>query len=132
VAGVDEIDRQFPHVSGFGQSCHCCSLLLERPRLGAYRRLVSPVIRTIHARVVPSISSIQEDTMSRIHRTIAAAALVALTSIGVLVGTVGTASAAGGPAVCNDFGRILIYYVEVGDQATALALFDNMIAMGCT
>jgi hypothetical protein len=70
--------------------------------------------------------------MSRIHRTIAAAALVALTSIGAMVGTVGTASAAGGPAGCNDFGRILIYYVEVGDQATALALFDNMIAMGCT
>ncbi|HEY1295669.1 MAG TPA: hypothetical protein VGJ60_21530 [Chloroflexota bacterium] len=60
-------------------------------------------------------------------------ALVALTSIGVMVGTVGTASAAGGPAVCNDFGRILIYYVDVAnDQATASALFDNMIAMGCT
>jgi hypothetical protein len=55
-----------------------------------------------------------------------------MTSVSVLLGTAGTASAVGGPAVCNDFGRILIYYVEVGDQATALALFDNMIAMGCT
>jgi hypothetical protein len=27
--------------------------------------------------------------------------------------------------------RPVIYYVEVGDQATALAVFDNMIAMGC-
>jgi hypothetical protein len=58
------------------------------------------------------------------------AALVALTSLSVLVGTVGTASAAD-RGVCNDFGRMVIYYAEVGDQATAVAVFDNMIAMGC-
>ena len=68
--------------------------------------------------------------MLRLRKFLPTTALVALTSISVLVGTVGTASAAG-PAVCNDFGRMVIYYVEVGDQATALAVFDNMIAMGC-
>ena len=68
--------------------------------------------------------------MLRLGKFLPTTALVALTSISVLAGTVGTASAAG-PAVCNDFGRMVIYYVEVGDQATALAVFDNMIAMGC-
>jgi hypothetical protein len=68
--------------------------------------------------------------MLRLRKFLPTTALVALTSISVLVGTVGTASAAG-PAVCNDFGRMVIYYVDVGDQATALAVFDNMIAMGC-
>lgn len=69
--------------------------------------------------------------MLRLRKFLPTTALVALASVSALVGTVGTASAAGGPAVCNDFGKILIYYVDVGDQATALALFDNMIAMGC-
>ena len=71
----------------------------------------------------------QEYALSRSHAKIATAVLVALTSIGVLVGTAGTASAS--PAACGDFFKILLYYVEVGDQPTALALFDNMIAMGC-
>jgi hypothetical protein len=61
--------------------------------------------------------------------TIAAAAFVAMTSIGLVVGTAGTASAAN-PA-CGDFFKILVYYAEIGDQATARALFDNMVDMGC-
>jgi hypothetical protein len=69
--------------------------------------------------------------MSRIRTTVAAAALVALTAVGVSVGTAGTASAATDPGVCNDGIRLLIHYVDVGDQATASALFDTLIAMGC-
>jgi len=68
--------------------------------------------------------------MLRLRNLLPTTALVALASVSVLVGTAATASAAG-PAVCNDFGRMVIYYVEVGDQATASAVFDNMIAMGC-
>ena len=68
--------------------------------------------------------------MLRFRKFLPTTALVAVTSIGVMIGTVGTASASG-PAVCNDFGRMVIIYVELGDQATASAVFDNMIAMGC-
>jgi hypothetical protein len=70
----------------------------------------------------------QANTTSRTRATIATAAFVALSSLGVLVGTADIASA--NPA-CGDFFKILVHYVESGDQATASALFDNMVAMGC-
>ena len=67
--------------------------------------------------------------MLRLRTFVPTAALVALMSIGLSVGTAGPASA--GPASCGDFFKILAYYESVGDQTTAGALFDNMKAHGC-
>jgi hypothetical protein len=67
--------------------------------------------------------------MLRLRKLLPTAALVGLMSVGLAVGTAGTASA--GPASCGDFFKILAYYESVGDQATAGALFDNMKAHGC-
>jgi len=69
--------------------------------------------------------------MSRIRTTIAAAVLVALTTIGVTLGMAGPASASADPGVCNDGVTLVIYYVGIGDQATASALMDTLAAMGC-
>jgi hypothetical protein len=32
---------------------------------------------------------------------------------------------------CQMFLRLVVHYVEAGDQATALALFDNLHQQGC-
>ena len=58
-----------------------------------------------------------------------AAAIVAATFIGVTVSTASPAAASGG--ACNDFAKILDYYLSVGDQTTADALFVNMVNAGC-
>jgi hypothetical protein len=67
--------------------------------------------------------------MLRLRKLLPTAAVVGLLSLGLSVGTAGTASA--GPASCGDFFKILVYYESVGDQATARALFDNMKDHGC-
>jgi hypothetical protein len=66
----------------------------------------------------------------RIAKIGAAAAIVATTFLGVTVIT-SSPAAASMPAACNDFAKILDYYLNVGDQATADALFVNMVNMGC-
>jgi hypothetical protein len=69
--------------------------------------------------------------MYRIRTTVSTAALVALTTIGILFGTAGTASASADSGVCRDGGNLVVYYVNIGDQATASALMDTLVAMGC-
>jgi hypothetical protein len=66
----------------------------------------------------------------RIAKIGAAAAFIATTFIGVTV-IAASPAAASVPAACNDFAKILDYYLSIGDQATADALFVNMLNMGC-
>ena len=66
--------------------------------------------------------------MSRkIFAAIGTTALGVLTVLGVSVATTGTAQA----SVCDDGFNLYAYYISVGDNATADALGDNLVAMGC-
>ena len=66
--------------------------------------------------------------MSRkIFAAIGSIALVALTVVGISVGSAGTAQA----SVCDDGFNLYAYYASVGDTATMDGLADNLVAMGC-
>jgi hypothetical protein len=63
----------------------------------------------------------------RIAKIGAVTAIAATTFFG---GTV-IASPPASASVCGDFAKILDYYLSIGDQATADALFVNMVKAGC-
>ena len=69
--------------------------------------------------------------MSKIHAKIGAGA-VALTAgaVALTAGLVATRASASASA-CDDFATIYNYYVSIGDNQTAWALWLNMIDSGC-
>ena len=71
--------------------------------------------------------------MSKIRSKIAvvlAAAALALT-IGLIAVPAATASASADPGVCHDGIVLADYYFDIGDYATADAIFYNLVQMGC-
>jgi hypothetical protein len=64
-------------------------------------------------------------------RTKLAALLIAAAAAFASV-SVGTASAtAADSGVCHDGAVLYDYYLSIGDRATASAVFQNMVSMGC-
>jgi hypothetical protein len=66
------------------------------------------------------------------HTSIKAGIATVVAATGLVAIAPGTGHADGySPGVCRDGLRLVVHYVEVGDQATASALFDNLWAGGC-
>jgi hypothetical protein len=66
------------------------------------------------------------------HKSIKAGIAAAVAAAGLVAVTPGIGHADGySPGVCDMGWRLVIHYVEVGDQATAGALFDNLWDGGC-
>jgi hypothetical protein len=71
-------------------------------------------------------------TAKSIHRKSIIAGIGALAVAG-LVAVAPATSHADGMSYdnCQMFLRLVVHYVEAGDQATAIALFDNLDQQGC-
>jgi len=68
--------------------------------------------------------------MSRIYVKIGAALIALTAGFGAISATTATTASASAPD-CSDGFRLWNYYHDIGDTATATALFANLDSMGC-